>query len=337
MKQIRFTKINAMPRNIIIILFLLAISNLTAQSKQQFANLGDFTTMGGDIIKNCKVGYRTMGILNAEKTNAVLCPTRFTGKSENSAANLVMDTTGLFVIMVDALTNGVSSSPSNTPNFPSVTITDMVHSQHQMLTKHLGIDHLYAVIGVSMGGMQAFEWLVTYPDFMDKVVPIVGTPKQTSYDLMAWQTAADIIIAADEQEGDMKEALRLAHNIELMHIASPNYIVNKFPADSAAIALKKGATSLDPCDYLGGVKAMISQDIYKSSKQNIDTISAIIKADLLVIVAAQDHVVHPSSASQLAKKLAAPLVTLMGDCGHVAFSCESEKVKTAVTKFLKRN
>jgi homoserine O-acetyltransferase len=85
------------------------------------------------------------------------------------------------------------------------------------------------------------------------------------------------------------------------------------------------------------VQAMISQDIYKSSKQNIDTISAIIKADLLVIVSAQDHVVHPSSASQLAKKLAAPLVTLMGDCGHVAFSCESEKVKTAVTKFLKRN
>ena len=337
MKQIRFTKINAMPRNIIIILFLLAISNLTAQSKQQFANLGDFTTMGGDIIKNCKVGYRTMGILNAEKTNAVLCPTGFTGKSESSAVNRVMDTIGLFVIMVDALTNGVSSSPSNTPNFPMVTITDMVHSQHQMLTKHLGIDHLYAVIGVSMGGMQAFEWLVTYPDFMDKVVPIVGTPKQTSYDLMAWQTAADIIIAADEQEGDMKEALRLAHNIELMHLASPNYIVNKFPADSATIALKEGATSLDPYDYLGGVKAMISQDIYKSSKQNIDTISAIIKADLLVIVAAQDHVVHPSSASQLAKKLAAPLVTLMGDCGHIAFFCESEKVKTAVIEFLKRN
>ncbi|PKG44188.1 alpha/beta hydrolase [Psychroflexus sp. MES1-P1E] len=337
MKQIRFTKINAMPRNIIIILFLLAISNLTAQSKQQFANLGDFTTMGGEIIKNCKVGYRTTGTLNAEKTNAVLCPTGFTGKSENSAVNRVMDTTGLFVIMVDALTNGVSSSPSNTPNFPMVTITDMVHSQHQMLTKHLGIDHLYAVIGVSMGGMQAFEWLVTYPDFMDKVVPIVGTPKQTSYDLMAWQTAADIIIAADEQEGDMKEALRLAHNIELMHLASPNYIVNKFPADSATIALKEGATSLDPYDYLGGVKAMISQDIYKSSKQNIDTISAIIKADLLVIVAAQDHVVHPSSASQLAKKLAAPLVTLMGDCGHIAFFCESEKVKTAVTEFLKRN
>ena len=94
---------------------------------------------------------------------------------------------------------------------------------------------------------------------------------------------------------------------------------------------------MDPYDYLGGVQAMISRDIYKSSKQNIDTISAIIKADLLVIVAAQDHVVHPSSASQLAKKLAAPLVTLMGDCGHVAFACESEKVKTAVTKFLKRN
>jgi homoserine O-acetyltransferase len=161
-----------------------------------------------------------------------------------------MDTTGLFVIMADALTNGVSSSPSNTTNFPSVTITDMVDSQHQMVTKHLGINHLYAVIRVSMGGMQAFEWLVAYPDFMDKVVPIVGTPKQTSYDLIARQTAAYIIIAADAQEGNLKEALRLAHNIELMHLASPNRIANKVPADSTAIVLRKLATSLDPYDYL---------------------------------------------------------------------------------------
>jgi homoserine O-acetyltransferase len=206
-----------------------------------------------------------------------------------------------------------------------------------MVTKHLGIDHLYAAIGVSMGAMQAFEWLAAYPDFMDKVVPIVGTPKQTSYDLMTWQTAADIIIAADAQKGDLKEALRLAHNIELLQIFSPNYIIDKFPADSAAIALRKLAISLNPYNYLRGVQDAIFQDIYKSSKQNIDNISDIIKADLLMIVAAQDHVVHPSSASQLAKKLAAPLVTLMGDCGHVAFSCESEKVKSAVTAFLERN
>ncbi len=170
MNRTRFTKINALIRNTIIILFLLAISKFTAQSKQQFANLGDFTTVGGDVIKNCKVGYRTIGTLNAEKTNAVLCPTKFTGTSKNSSVNRVMYATGLFVIMIDALTNGVSSSPSNTSNFPSVTITDMVNSQYQMVTKHLGIDHLYAVIGVAMGGMQAFEWLVTYPNFMDKVV-----------------------------------------------------------------------------------------------------------------------------------------------------------------------
>jgi hypothetical protein len=56
-----------------------------------------------------------------------------------------------------------------------------------------------------------------------------------------------------------------------------------------------------------------------------------------VIVEAQDHVVQPSSASELAKKLEAPLVTFMGDCGPIAFFCESEKVKTVVTAFLKRN
>jgi homoserine O-acetyltransferase len=324
-------------RNIIMVLFLVLANDLTAQSNQQFANLGDFTTVDGNVIKDCKIGYRTIGTLNAEKSNAVLCPTRFTGTSEGNIVDVIMDTTGLFVIVADALTNGISSSPSNTLDFPNITITDMVDSQYQLVTNHLGIDHLYAVVGFSMGGTQAFEWLVAHPDFMDKVVSISGTPKQTSYDLMAWQTAADIIIEADQQRGDMKEALRLAHNIELMHLFSPNYITNKYPADSTDSYLHNFRALMDPYDYLGGVKAMISQDIYKSSKQNIEDIEDIVKADLLVIVGTQDHVVHPSSASQLAKKLSAPLVNLTGDCGHLAFYCEAEKVKSAVTGFLKRN
>jgi homoserine O-acetyltransferase len=80
----------------------------------------------------------------------------------------------------------------------------------------------------------------------------------------------------------------------------------------------------------------ISRHIQKF-KTKYKHFSAIIKADILVIVAAQDHVVHPSSASQLAKKLEAPLVILMGNSGDTAFFCESKKVKTAVTNFLKRN
>ena len=56
----------------------------------------------------------------------------------------------------------------------------MVNTQHKMLTENLNIHHLAAVVGGSMGGCQALQWAVSYPDFMDKVVSIEGTPKFSS-------------------------------------------------------------------------------------------------------------------------------------------------------------
>ena len=85
------------------------------------------------------------------------------------------------IIATDALGNGWSSSPSNSPEqpgteFPRFTLKDMVASQYR-LQEVLGIKELFCVIGASMGGMQALQWGIDYPTFMDGLIVIAATSK----------------------------------------------------------------------------------------------------------------------------------------------------------------
>ena len=105
---------------------LLAALPLVAQSEQKFAELRNLRLAGGETISLCRLGYRTTGPLNADKSNAILWPTWFSGTSDQIASYLgpgkLVDTDRFFVITTDALGNGVSCSPSNQPKpFPAIT------------------------------------------------------------------------------------------------------------------------------------------------------------------------------------------------------------------------
>jgi len=173
-----------------------------AQGTQQFAELGNCKLESGQQITACKLGYRTFGKLNADSSNAILFPTWFSGTSEQLAANVgtgkLLDPAKYFVIVVDALGDGVSSSPSTSQTqprmaFPAFTVRDMVTAEYRLATESLHLKHLHAVLGISMGGMQTFEWMVDYPDFMDIAIPIVGSTRLTSYDLVLWHAQEDAV------------------------------------------------------------------------------------------------------------------------------------------------
>jgi homoserine O-acetyltransferase len=150
-----------------------------AQPALQTADLGPCTLESSTTLQNCRIGYRTAGTLNATCSNAVLVPTWFSGTSGDLVDQLgpegLIDTTRHFAVLVDALGNGVSASPSTSPrpdsSFPAFSVRDMVETPHRLLAETLGIDSLHAVVGLSMSGMQTFVWMTRYPDFMDKAVP----------------------------------------------------------------------------------------------------------------------------------------------------------------------
>src|SRR5215204_4049023 len=187
-----------------------ALVTAALAQEQKFAHLGDLKLESGEVIKDCRIGYRTYGKPNADGSNAVLFTTWASGTTEQAAGQFapggLIDPDKYFIVSVDALGNGVSSSPSNSKlqprmKFPQFTIRDNVNAQYELITKLLKLKHLYAVYGISMGGMQTFQWMVSYPDLMDKAVPVMGTPQPAPYDLILWQTQLEVLMSDASWKG----------------------------------------------------------------------------------------------------------------------------------------
>jgi homoserine O-acetyltransferase len=152
----------------------------------------NFKTESGVVLPEAKIVYGTYGTLNAAGDNTVLLPSHYMADMHGYgfligeggiAKGKALDPKKLFLVTSELFGNGRSSSPSNTPEpfhgprFPVMTMRDNVKAVHQMLTEQLGVKHLKAVIGFSMGAQQAFQWAVSYPEFMDRIVATSGTAK----------------------------------------------------------------------------------------------------------------------------------------------------------------
>ncbi|TAH19333.1 MAG: alpha/beta fold hydrolase [Cytophagales bacterium] len=320
---------------------LLSVYNLHAQNPLQFASLGNFKLVSGESIEDCKIAYRAYGTLNAEKSNVILAPTWFSGTSEQlkNSLRMMIDSTRFYVILVDALGNGVSSSPTNSKKqkgkkFPKFTIEDMVNSQYKMLTEKLQINHLYAVIGTSMGGMQTLQWTVSYPNFMDKAISIVGTPKQSFNDLLLWKSELQPIEDAENAKEE-KEAMRTVALVHALNLLSSSYR-NAQTVDFQTFTDKEMAnmSKLNPLNWASQLRAMMAHDIYKIVPKG--QIKEKLKAKMLLVYSLQDMMVNPQASIELADLLQNERLELKGNCGHLAPSCEGAEVLKAVKEFLQR-
>ena len=319
--------------------------------EQQFANIGDLKLQNGGVIRQCRVGYRTFGTLAADKSNVIVFTTWASGTSEQLKGSIgpgkLIDSASYFVVAIDALGNGVSSSPSNSRlqprmRFPQFTLRDTVESQHELLTKVLRIDRVKAIVGISMGGMQAFQWVVSYPNFMEKAIPIVGSPRSSPYDLMHWHAEIQALMRDRDWNGgnytvNPSRDLDFAFG-ELLLTTPADYNRRKTREQVFADLAKARADAhrFDANNKIRQVQAMMQLDVSQEFGGSLERAAKAVKAKVLVVVAKQDHVVTPEPATEFASLLGAKLLDLDGDCGHLANGCEAQRLNAAVAEFLMR-
>jgi len=332
------------------LIVLLCALSAAQDGQQQFANLGDLKLQSGEVLRDCHIGYRTFGNPDATKANVILFPTWAGGTTEQLAGAIgsgkLADSSKYFVIAVDALSNGVSSSPSNSAvqprmQFPKITIRDMVESQHRLLTEKLGIHHVMAVMGISMGGMQTFQWMVSYPDFMDKAIPIVGSPRLAAYDLVLWQAQIDSIMNDSAwNNGDYNESPAKVTNAEFgaLVLTTPQRYNAETSREQAlrSLAAAKTDRAYDANNHLRQDQAMMSLDVSDAFGGSMEKAASSVKAKVLVVAALQDHTVTPGPAMEFGKLIRAEMLTVNNECGHQLTSCENDRVVNAVADFLQK-
>jgi homoserine O-acetyltransferase len=307
-------------------------------------SLGTCTLASGATLPACRVAYRTYGPLSASRDNVVLVPTYFAGRSEDHQFMLgtYVDTSTYHVVIVDALADGHSSSPSNSSvgaaAFDGLTIGDMVVVQHRLLTEHLGVRHLRAVVGISMGGFQAFEWAVRYPTFMDAAVPVVGTPRLTAYDRLifeTWRRSADQLSASNVSPDSV---WMQASRLETLFMRTPRFANDSGDAHversvgELAGAYRMSAWSV--ADYTAQLRALSSHDISARFGGDLSRAAGAVRARMLIVWSPDDMVVDPGPPAAFARLVRADTLAVRSECGHSTFWCDADRIGRTVRQFI---
>lgn len=142
----------------------------------------------GGTLKQARIVWKTYGTLSPKRDNVILYPTSY-GAHHTDIEWLVdvrhcLDPSRYFIVIPNMLTNGLSSSPSNTPDFPEVTTYDNVMLQRQMLLELFGIDRLKLVYGWSMGAQQAYHWGALFGEAVERIVVNCGSAKTAPHNFV---------------------------------------------------------------------------------------------------------------------------------------------------------
>ena len=226
----------------------------------EFSN-ANFKLDSDYILNNFKIAFKSFGTLNKKKNNVILVCHALTGDqyvtgynpitkregwwSRMVGPNKPIDTNKFFVICSNVI-GGCSGSTgpkeidvnTNSPfggKFPSITINDIVNAQNYLL-ESLSIKKLFAIIGGSMGAMQAIQWSLNYPDKIENIIHIAGALKHSSQNIAFHEVGRQAIMNDNNwNKGSYKEngkrpetGLAVARMIAHITYLSENAMHRKF-------------------------------------------------------------------------------------------------------------
>jgi homoserine O-acetyltransferase len=327
----------------------------------------DMALDGGGVLPEVTLAYVTRGRLAPDGRNAILVTHGYTSgprmiepgvaSSEGAWSTLVgpgapIDTDRYFVVCSNMLgssygsTNAASIDPrSGRPygsTFPKIAIVDIVTAQKRLLA-HLGVAHLRAVVGPSYGGFQAFQWAVTFPDFMDGVVPVVTSPLPPQSDrveaLLAWFEKDPHWSGGDYYDkGGVRETLTALRMDTLTRYGLAASLSERFPDPAARDAeLRRIASAwADVFDanslfILGD--AMARYDVAKDYGR--------IKVPVLYVLSRTDALFPPTLAPGVmaglrAAGVEAAYVEIDSEHGHLASGVDAGKWAPALRAFIEK-
>ena len=334
------------------------------------------TLSSGEVLPQFHLVYETYGELNADKSNAVLVCHALSGnhhlagryaETDKNAGwwdNLIgpgkpLDTNKFFVIGVNNLggCHGSSGPSSINPltdrpysaSFPVVTVEDWVNSQ-AMLISQLGITQLAAVIGGSLGGMQALQWTLSFPERVRHALVIASAPNLTAQNIAFNEVARQAIITDPEFFGGdyynhgtlPRRGLRIARMLGHITYLSDDAMGEKFGRKLRSGEYKysfdvefemesylryqgdKFAGEFDANTYLRMTRALDYFDPAKAHDGDLSAALAKAKAKFLVVSFTSDWRFSPARSREIVKALldnehSVRYAEVTADHGHDAF------------------
>jgi len=183
----------------------------------EVASLGRFKFESGETISDLKVSYVTYGKLNAARDNAILSLQHFAGDHHDNdfliGPGKALDPDKYFIIATDFLGNSrlrqdLTTGPTNSGlkmHFPRITARDWINADYKLVKEYLGIDHVVAAIGASIGGINAYQLAVSHPEFVTSIIPMGASPRTNAQTRLALHHVKEVIALDPAWYGGMYE------------------------------------------------------------------------------------------------------------------------------------